>query len=452
MLLIPYKTDAPIYHLPYATVGLMVANAIVLFVVGAVSGWSVDEFPEPELDVINGVYFVVYVDKDGDDAVALLDENDPRFEIRRDENGEAVGVSWSEEAKPQPKSGILAPSFWQLTYGDGLHPHEWITSNFGHSGLMHLIGNMVFLWVFGLVVEGKVGWMRFLAIYFGIGIGECAFEQTIMLGSAGGASCGASSIVFGLMVIALLWAPENHMSCFVWIVTMATFFDVKIVTLAMIYVALEVLWATLDGFAIGTSVLHLFGAAFGLAIGVLMLKLNLVDCEGWDYFSVRAGRHIKSSWEMREQEDDDTVHYEKGVSQKQTAIEQHVQRLLDEGNAEEAHRLYVNSSHGLGQWDLPEETLLGLITGLDREKRYDAVLPVMTNYVERYPQGSILVRLKLAQLLLEREKRPAKAMRVIEMIEPAQLNERMQQALARMRTKAEQLAADDDTELELADE
>ena len=126
--------------------------------------------------------------------------------------------------------------------------------------------------------------------------------------------------------------------------------------------------------------------------------------------------------------------------------------MIDEGNAPEAHQLYVNSSQRFGHWDLPEATLLGLITGLDREKRYDAMLPMMSDYAKRYPQGSVLVRLKLAQLLLEHERRPAKAMRVIDAIDPAELNERMQQAVARMRTKAQQLAADDDGELELSDE
>ena len=34
-----------------------------------------------------------------------------------------------------------------LEFGNGLHPVEWITSNFLHASLSHLAGNMVFLWV-----------------------------------------------------------------------------------------------------------------------------------------------------------------------------------------------------------------------------------------------------------------------------------------------------------------
>ena len=127
-------------------------------------------------------------------------------------------------------------------------------------------------------------------------------------------------------------------------------------------------------------------------------------------------------------------------------------RLADEGNAEEAHQLYVNSSQRLGHWDLPEALLLGLIAGLDRGKRYDAMLPMMTDYTDRFPNGSVLVRLKLAQLPLEREKRPAKALRILDAVNPAELTERMQLTHAKLRAQAERLATDESTELELADE
>ena len=35
-----------------------------------------------------------------------------------------------------------------------------------HGGLMHLLGNMLFLWAFGLVVEGEIGSLRFVALYY----------------------------------------------------------------------------------------------------------------------------------------------------------------------------------------------------------------------------------------------------------------------------------------------
>ena len=47
---------------------------------------------------------------------------------------------------------------------------------------------MIFLWGFGLVVEGKLGWWKYLLVYLGIGVTQCALEQTVMLGYDGEAA------------------------------------------------------------------------------------------------------------------------------------------------------------------------------------------------------------------------------------------------------------------------
>ena len=98
-----------------------------------------------------------------------------------------------------------------LTYGEGWQPVQWLTYNFVHFGAGHLIGNMIFLWVFGMVVEGKVGPRNFLLLYLGCGVLGGLVIQTCMLGYAGGAvgAGGASLVIFGLISICILWAPEN---------------------------------------------------------------------------------------------------------------------------------------------------------------------------------------------------------------------------------------------------
>ena len=94
-----------------------------------------------------------------------------------------------------------------LQYGT-FKPWQWITSNFMHAGIMHLLGNMFCLWGFGLVVEGKIGWWRFLLVYLGIGITQCGLEQTLMLFADEGGSLGASAIIYGLMAMCMVWAPR----------------------------------------------------------------------------------------------------------------------------------------------------------------------------------------------------------------------------------------------------
>ncbi len=185
------------------------------------------------------------------------------------------------------RDASLAP--FMLQYGEGLNPVQWVSSMFMHADLMHLLGNMIFLWCFGLIVEGKVGFLRFLGLYMVIGAGQCAFEQAWLSGSSGG-SLGASSAIFGLLAVAVLWAPLNTMSC-VWIVWFRPFYiDCKVCTLGFFYIGWELLAYGLGGGGVGSALLHLLGAAAGTLCGLTMLHRRWVDCEGHDLVSVMEGR------------------------------------------------------------------------------------------------------------------------------------------------------------------
>jgi membrane associated rhomboid family serine protease len=80
-------------------------------------------------------------------------------------------------------------------------PPEWgtlISSQFLHGGIMHLAGNMLFLWIFGNNVEDKLGHIRFLLFYLlcGIlaGLSQWFFSQTSTV-----PSLGASGAIAGVM-------------------------------------------------------------------------------------------------------------------------------------------------------------------------------------------------------------------------------------------------------------
>lgn len=216
-MLIPLRTDAPLYHRPWATVGIIAANI-------AVHIWSLGAEPEAVVRLV-------------------------------------------------------------LRYGEWV-PWQWLTSVFAHDGWFHLFGNMLFLWVFGLIVEGKIGWWRFLVLYGGIAVAANMFGQTIMLGGDGGA-IGASGVIYGLIAISMVWAPENEVECLFGVGLWVRRVELQVKTLAGIYLTCEVVFALITGFNLSSAVLHLIGAAAGLPIGIVMLKRGWVDCEGWDWFSRR---------------------------------------------------------------------------------------------------------------------------------------------------------------------
>ena len=98
------------------------------------------------------------------------------------------------------------------------------------------------------------------------------------------------------MAMALVWAPRNDLVVGYWLppFRIATF-DMSIVAFSLLAVAVQSGLAVSVGFAWSAAVLHLFGAALGFVLGVVMLKRGWVDCEGWDLYSVLCGPPASAS-------------------------------------------------------------------------------------------------------------------------------------------------------------
>jgi len=86
-------------------------------------------------------------------------------------------------------------------------PWSWLTHMFLHGGLGHLLGNMLFLWLAGYVLESGVGHLRFAGIYLGGGLLAAAvfwacnrFAPVPLVGASGAISgaMGAMSVMYGL--------------------------------------------------------------------------------------------------------------------------------------------------------------------------------------------------------------------------------------------------------------
>jgi membrane associated rhomboid family serine protease len=344
-----------------------------------------------------------------------------------------------------------AGSTWALQFGHGLHPLQWITSNFIHGNFFHLLGNMICLWSFGLVVEGKLGWYRTLAVFFGIGAAQGAVEQVFMLFSSGGEAFGASAIIYGFMAMSLIWAPENEMYCVAvfWIVPW--WFEIKIAWLVALLLGIDLLIVGLSGLAMSSSLLHVVGAGLGFAVAIWMLKTKRVDCENWDIFSVRAGRQslLPSQWREKEKQERAEEHQrrqEQLQERRDEALEKIRQYIRDRQStaALKTHQLMAAK---VPHWGLPEPDLFDLITSLGKERCWAEAVALMKEYLSDYSDRAALVRLNLAQILLLKERQPAAALKVLGKIDAAALDPDRQQFLGQLRAKAEQLRGQESYEL-----
>ena len=83
----------------------------------------------------------------------------------------------------------------------------WLTYMFMHAGWMHLIGNMLFLWVFGDNVEDAMGHLRFIVFYLVCGfIGGAT--HLLLNPSSQAPLIGASGAISGVLAAYLLLFPR----------------------------------------------------------------------------------------------------------------------------------------------------------------------------------------------------------------------------------------------------
>jgi len=96
---------------------------------------------------------------------------------------------------------------------------SWValfTHMFLHAGLLHLAGNMLYLWIFGNNVEARLGPLRFLFWYLVTGVAAAALHAAINLRSPA-PLVGASGAISGVLGFYLVWFPRNVVKVFVFL-------------------------------------------------------------------------------------------------------------------------------------------------------------------------------------------------------------------------------------------
>ena len=342
-----------------------------------------------------------------------------------------------------------------------MHPVQWLTSNFLHSGIAHLAGNLIFLWAFALVVEGKVGAFPFLLIFVGIGVSQSALEQLVTLGTDLEPSMGNSAIVYGIMAIALVWAPKNELNC-AWILGFrGGLIDISIFWVALLYIVLEVFevvfWGAALGQSVVTAVLHLSGAAVGFVVGSAMVKMGWVDCEGWDLYSVfgngQGQGKVKVKKRRRKTSRSTTSETPPRIERPKSAktssgssgddrAESATRRfrgLLESGSVEEVVAAYDRSMRTIPGWTPTDADWVALIQAVLNTSDWRQAVSIMETYLKRASNPSSRVRLKLAQVLVKELQRPSHGLSVLDELPEGSLPPNLDDAARQLRIQAQEM-------------
>jgi membrane associated rhomboid family serine protease len=151
------------------------------------------------------------------------------------------------------------------------------TSMFMHGSILHLGGNMLFLWVFGNNIEDTLGRVRFILFYLGGGVAAMALQTAIDTGNAVptlGASGAVSAVIGGYILL----HPHARVVTLLIIVFFVTIIQLPAFVVLGLWFVQQVAFGYFDlvnagGEAGGVAYFaHIGGFVFGLAMIKALVK------------------------------------------------------------------------------------------------------------------------------------------------------------------------------------
>jgi membrane associated rhomboid family serine protease len=162
----------------------------------------------------------------------------------------------------------------EITY-TGLHP-RWLTifsSMFMHGSLVHIGGNMLYLWIFGNNIEDSLGHAKFILFYLAAGLVAASAQMFANVHSAV-PMVGASGAIAGVLGAYLILYPRQDVRTLVFLGFFWTFIDVPALFVLGIWFVTQLMglagsggmvgggvayWAHVGGFIAGVVLITLFG-------------------------------------------------------------------------------------------------------------------------------------------------------------------------------------------------
>jgi len=146
------------------------------------------------------------------------------------------------------------------------HPATLITSQFLHGGVLHVGGNMLYLWIFGDNVEDRLGHVRFLLFYLFAGI-AAALLQIFFNPFSTVPMIGASGAIAGVMGAYFVLYPQSRVLTVVFLLVIFDVVEIPAIFFLGIWFVMQLLngvgsigvsmgggtafWAHVGGFVVG---------------------------------------------------------------------------------------------------------------------------------------------------------------------------------------------------------
>ena len=188
-------------------------------------------------------------------------------------------------------AGIARIEHW-LLHPDQPELFQFISSVFLHGGWMHLIGNMIFLWVFGNALNDRFGHAGYLAFYLAGGV-LAGIGYVLLSGHA--PVLGASGAISAVTGAYLVLFPRVRVTLLMWFYFI-TYFDVS----SLLFLLFQFIWnlvmslnESIAGMGAGgvAYAAHSSGYVFGIAVAAMLLVGRLLPRDAFDLLNLIRSSH-----------------------------------------------------------------------------------------------------------------------------------------------------------------
>jgi membrane associated rhomboid family serine protease len=254
--MMPLKDNIPTDRFPVVTVAIIVLNIVMFFGFQQAEWAPGGGFAVDNQNTIEYAEIPYEITHPGENCGVIGDLDDPGAKVVCGEPAEL------DRAGADP--GGDQPSTW-LTL---------LTSMFMHGGLLHIAGNMLFLWIFGNNVEDSMGPVKFVVFYLLGGLAATA-AQVGFSPNEPVPTLGASGAVAAVLGAYALLYPRARVVTLVFIIIFITVIELPAALVLFGWAVLQVLsasseaavggegggvayWAHIGGFVFGLALIKLF--------------------------------------------------------------------------------------------------------------------------------------------------------------------------------------------------
>jgi len=181
---------------------------------------------------------------------------------------------------PQSASDAMVLQDWDLG--------QMLSCTLIHGNMMHLFGNMLFLWIFGNAVCAAVGNITYPLLYLALAI----ISSIADLAFDGRPSIGASGAIGGIIGMAFILFPVNKVRTLTSFFFLPFTFSIKCFWMVAIWVIVDNILPVIQGGGHVAYWAHIGGFAGGMAAASILLAFKAVETYDPTFIDIITGRKL----------------------------------------------------------------------------------------------------------------------------------------------------------------